>query len=65
MALQRSFCICALFTLVTVFAFSANLTDLKPATDAVAASVYTGPSMTTLSELTDTVGGRLTGSPAV
>jgi len=64
MALQRSFCICALFTLVTVFAFSANLTDLKPATDAVAASVYTGPSMTTLSELTDTVGGRLTGSPA-
>ncbi|MBI3477247.1 MAG: M20/M25/M40 family metallo-hydrolase [Acidobacteria bacterium] len=38
--------------------------DMKPVTDKLAASVYTGPSMATLRELTDTYGGRLTGSPA-
>jgi len=37
---------------------------MKPVTDRLAASVYTGPSMVTLQELTDTFGGRLTGSPA-
>jgi hypothetical protein len=36
---------------------------MKAVTDRLAASVYTGPSMTTLRELTDTFGGRLTGSP--
>ena len=38
--------------------------DMKPVADRLAASVYTGPSITTLRELTDTFGGRLTGSPA-
>jgi len=38
--------------------------ELKAATGRVAASVYTGPSMATLAELTDGIGGRLTGSPA-
>jgi carboxypeptidase Q len=38
--------------------------EMKPVTDRLAAAVYTGPSMTTLRELTDTFGGRLTGSPA-
>ncbi len=38
--------------------------EMKPVTDRLAASVYTGPSMATLRELTDTFGGRLTGSPA-
>jgi carboxypeptidase Q len=38
--------------------------DLKPVTDRLAGSVYTGPSMATLRELSDGFGGRLTGSPA-
>jgi carboxypeptidase Q len=38
--------------------------QLKPVTDQLAGSIYTGPSMTTLRELTDTFGGRVTGSPA-
>jgi len=38
--------------------------DMKPIADRLTASVYGGPSMETLGELTDTVGGRLTGSPA-
>lgn len=38
--------------------------EMKPVTDRLAASVYTGPSMATLRELTDTFGGRLTGAPA-
>lgn len=38
--------------------------DLKPVTDRLSASIYNGPSMTTLGELTDGIGGRLTGSPA-
>lgn len=38
--------------------------ELKPVTDRLAASIYTGPSMTTLRELTDGFGGRLTATPA-
>ncbi len=38
--------------------------EMKPVTDRLAASIYTGPSMRILRELTDTFGGRLTGSPA-
>ena len=38
--------------------------DMKPATDKLAASIYGGPSMATLRELSDGIGGRLTGSPA-
>jgi carboxypeptidase Q len=38
--------------------------DLKPTTDRIAASIYTGPAMGTLQELTDGIGGRVTGSPA-
>ena len=64
MALRRSSLLCVLLALLSVSAFSANLTDLKPETDALAGSIYTGPAMTTLGELTDTVGGRLTGSPS-
>jgi carboxypeptidase Q len=41
-----------------------TLLEMKPTTDRLAGSIYTGPSMTTLGELTDTIGGRLTGSPA-
>ncbi len=38
--------------------------DIKPVTDKLTASIYGGPSMTTLRELSDGIGGRLTGSPA-
>jgi carboxypeptidase Q len=38
--------------------------ELKPVTDQLAASIYTGPSMATLRELTDGIGGRVTGTPA-
>ena len=38
--------------------------EMKLVTDRLASSIYTGPSMATLLELTDTFGGRLTGSPA-
>lgn len=41
-----------------------NLAEIKPVTDRMAASIYSGPSMATLSELADGIGGRLTGSPA-
>jgi hypothetical protein len=37
---------------------------MKPVTDKLAASIYGGPSMATLRELSDGIGGRLTGSPA-
>jgi len=45
-------------------AWAQSPSEMKPVTDRLAASVYTGPSMATLRELTDTFGGRLTGSPA-
>ena len=38
--------------------------EIKTAAHRLAASIYAGPSMTSLSELTDGIGGRLTGSPA-
>jgi carboxypeptidase Q len=38
--------------------------ETKAVTDKLAASIYGGPSMTTLRELADGIGGRLTGSPA-
>jgi len=41
-----------------------KLVAMKAATDGLSASIYSGPSMSILQELTDTIGGRLTGSPA-
>ena len=38
--------------------------ETKTTADRLAASIYGGPSMSTLSELTDGIGGRVTGSPA-
>lgn len=38
--------------------------EIKSVTDRLAASIYSGPSMSTLGELADGIGGRLTGSPA-
>jgi hypothetical protein len=56
-------------TLLLVWSFCEILwaqspSEMKIVTDQLASSVYTGPSMATLLELTDTFGGRLTGSPA-
>jgi carboxypeptidase Q len=48
---------------IPVFSWAQAPADLKPVTDRLAASVYTGPSMTTLRELTDGFGGRVTGTP--
>jgi carboxypeptidase Q len=50
-----------LFTLTCV---AAPPDDLQQATNRLASSVLTGPAMSTLRELTDTFGGRLTGSLA-
>lgn len=38
--------------------------ELQHASDRLVGSIYTGPAMSTLRELTDSYGGRLTGSPA-
>ncbi|MFZ0480167.1 MAG: M20/M25/M40 family metallo-hydrolase [Terriglobales bacterium] len=45
-------------------AWAEQPSDMKPVTDKLAASIYGGPSMATLRELSDGIGGRLTGSPA-
>jgi hypothetical protein len=49
---------------VPVVAFAEQPAEMRVVADRLAASVYNGPSMATLAELTDTIGGRLTGSPA-
>jgi carboxypeptidase Q len=47
-----------------VVAWSQQPSDLKPVADQLAASIYTGSSMATLRELTDGIGGRVTGTPS-
>jgi len=49
---------------IPVLAWSQQPSEMKPVTDRLAASIYNGPSMTTLGELADGIGGRLTASPA-
>lgn len=49
---------------IGVAAWAQQPSDLKPVVDRLTASIYGGPSMATLGELTDGIGGRLTGSPA-
>lgn len=56
-------CFVALLLLFSA-SFASNVDELKPDADALVGSIFAGPSMATLGELTDTVGGRLTGSPA-
>ena len=53
-----------LFLLFALTCVAAPPDDLQQATNGLASSVLTGPAMTTLRELTDGFGGRLTGSPA-
>lgn len=64
---ESGICMGKWFLAILIFAAGAcaqQPADLKPATDHLAASIYGGPSMATLGELTDSIGGRVTGSPA-
>jgi len=49
---------------IPVLAWSQPPSEMKIVTDRLSASIYNGPSMATLGELADGIGGRLTGSPA-
>jgi hypothetical protein len=63
MNLRRAIAL-AVWSAIPVLAWSQQPAELKPVTDRLAASIYNGPSMTTLGDLADGIGGRLTGSPA-
>jgi carboxypeptidase Q len=63
MNLRRAVAV-AVWWAIPVLAWSQQPSELKPVTDRLAASIYSGPSMTTLGELADGIGGRLTASPA-
>ena len=63
MNLRRAVASCVWWA-IPVLAWSQQRSEIKPVTDQLAASIYNGPSMTTLGELADGIGGRLTGSPA-
>ena len=54
----------AMWFVLSSIAWPQQPSDLKPVTDQLGASVFNGPSMATLQELADGIGGRLTGSPA-
>jgi carboxypeptidase Q len=54
----------AVWWAIPVLGWSQPPSEMKPVTDRLAASIYNGPSMATLGELADGIGGRLTGSPA-
>src|SRR6202051_2453204 len=54
----------AMLVAIPVLGWAQEPSEMKPATDQLAASIYNGPSMATLGELADGIGGRLTGSPA-
>lgn len=49
---------------VVVVSFAAEPPEIKEASDRLVGSIFTGPVMTNLRDLTDGYGGRLTGSPA-
>ncbi len=60
----RELALLALCCAISGGALAEQPSDFKPVADQLSASVYNGPSMTTLGELADGIGGRLTGSPA-
>jgi hypothetical protein len=63
MNLRRAFAL-SVWWVIPVLAWSQPPSEMKPVTDQLASSIYNGPSMTTLGELADGIGGRLTASPA-
>jgi len=52
------------WSVIAALSWSQQPADVKPVTDRLAASIYSGPAMSTLAELADGIGGRVTGSPA-
>src|ERR1035438_5133577 len=54
----------AVSSAIPTLTFAQQPSDSRVVTDRLAASIYNGPSMATLGELADGIGGRLTGSPA-
>jgi carboxypeptidase Q len=65
MTLRRILAACLLLLSVTAVNLAAEPSpDVQEAVNRLASSIYTGPSMTTLRELSDGFGGRLTGSPS-
>ena len=63
MNLRRAFAL-SVWWVIPVLAWPQPPSEMKPVADQLAASIYNGPSMTTLGELADGIGGRLTASPA-
>jgi len=63
MKLRRSW---VLFAIITTAAYAAAQvsSEVQETANQLTSSIYTGPSMTTLRDLSDGFGGRLTGSPA-
>jgi carboxypeptidase Q len=63
MRLKRSLLLAPVLTLAWT-CMAGPPPELQEASDRLVGSIYAGPAMTTLRELTDGYGGRLTGSPA-
>jgi len=63
MSLHRAIAL-TVWWVIPVLASAQSPSEMKPVADQIAGSIYSGPSMTTLGELADGIGGRLTGSPA-
>jgi carboxypeptidase Q len=64
MNLRHAAALTAMLCALPVLGWSQQPSENKAVTDQLAASIYNGPSMATLGELADGIGGRLTGSPA-
>jgi carboxypeptidase Q len=64
MNLRHAAALTAMLCALPVLGWSQLPSENKAVTDQLAASIYNGPSMATLGELADGIGGRLTGSPA-
>jgi carboxypeptidase Q len=60
----RRICITSALFLITLKGFAEPSPDVQETANRLANSIYMGPSMNTLRELSDGFGGRLTGSPA-
>jgi carboxypeptidase Q len=63
MNLRRGLVVSLVFVFSSLVVAAPN-SEMQEGADQLAASIYTGPAMHTLQELSDGFGGRLTGSPA-
>jgi carboxypeptidase Q len=64
MTLLRSGVLCLFLFACTLLAFSQITPELKQTTGRLAGSIFSGPYLETLEELADSIGPRVTGSPA-